>query len=66
MNLQFFADTDGKLADAFGGRVAGSNKARRVSFLTGLAGKIARVAVATQADAHRSEMKAAIETLKKQ
>ena len=45
-------------------RVPNGNKARRVSFLIGLDGKIAHVTDSPQADAHLSQMKEAIEKLK--
>lgn len=65
LNFSLLADTDGKIADAFGVRVPNGNKARRVSFLVGLDGKIAHVTDSPQADAHLSQMKEAIEKLKK-
>lgn len=65
LNFPLLADTDGKIADAFGVRVPNGNKARRVSFLIGLDGKIAHVTDSPQADVHLSEMKEAVEKLKK-
>lgn len=65
-NLSFplLADTDGKIADAYGARLAGRNMARRVSFLIGLDGKIAHVTDNMSAEAHLTEMKAAVAKLK--
>lgn len=65
LNFSLLADTDGKIADAFGVRIPNGTKARRVSFLIGLDGKIAHVTDSPQADAHLSQMKEAIEKLKK-
>ena len=65
LNFPLLADTDGKIADAFGVRMVGKNMARRVSFLIGLDGKIAHVTDAGNPDVHLSEMKAAIAALPK-
>jgi len=65
LNFPLLADTDGKIADAYGVRAPGKNVARRVSFLIGLDGKIAHVTDAPQADIHLSQMKEAIEKLTK-
>lgn len=65
LNFPLLADTEGKIADAYGVRVPKGNKARRVSFLIDLEGKIAHVTDSPQADVHLSEMKAGIERLKK-
>ena len=64
LNFTLLADTDGKITDAYGVRVPNGNKARRVSFLIDLEGKIAHVTDSPQADAHLSQMKEAIEKLK--
>ena len=64
LNFTLLADTDGKVTDAYGVRVPNGNKARRVSFLIGLDGKIAHITDSPQADAHLSQMKEAIEKLK--
>ena len=64
LNFALLADTDGKIADAYGVRLPNGTKAKRVSFLIGLDGKIAHVTDSPQADVHLSEMKAAIEKLK--
>ena len=65
LNFSLLADVDGKVADAYGVRIPNGNKARRVSFLIGLDGRIAHVTDSPQADAHLNEMKAGIERLKK-
>jgi peroxiredoxin Q/BCP len=65
LNFPLLADTDGKIADAYGVRMPGKSMARRVSFLIGLDGKIAHVTDSPNADVHLSEMKAAAEQLKK-
>jgi peroxiredoxin Q/BCP len=64
LNFPLLADTDGKIAEAYGVRIPGKNFARRVSFLIGLDGKIAHVTDSPQADAHLNEMKNAIAKLK--
>ena len=64
LNFSLLADTDGKVADAYGVRISGGNKARRVSFLIDKDGKIAHVTDSPQADTHLNEMKAGIEKLK--
>ena len=64
LNFPLLADTDGKIADAYGVRMAGRNMARRVSFLIGLDGKIAHVTDNMSAEAHLSEMKEAVAKLK--
>jgi peroxiredoxin Q/BCP len=64
LNFTLLADTDGKIADAFGvRREAGKNMARRVSFLIDKDGKIAHVTDNPSADVHLEEMKSAIEKL---
>ena len=64
LNFPLLADTDGKIASAYGARMAGRNMARRVSFLIGLDGKIAHVTDNMSADAQLMEMKAAVAKLK--
>jgi len=64
LNFTLLADTDGKIAEAYGVRLPGKNIARRVSFLIALDGKIAHVTDSPQADAHLNEMKTAIAGLK--
>src|SRR5947209_158919 len=65
LNFPLLADTDGKIADAYGVRMTGKNMARRVSFLIDRDGKIAHVTDNQKADVHLSEMKDAVEKLKK-
>ncbi len=65
LNFPLLADTDGKIADAFGVRVPGKNVARRVSFLIGKDGKIAHVTDSPQAEVHLNDMKEAVAKLKK-
>lgn len=64
LNFPLLADTDGKIADAFGvRREPGKNMARRASFLIGLDGKIAHVTDVSSADVHLAEMKEAVSKL---
>ena len=63
LNFPLLADTDGKIADAYGVRMTGRDMARRVSFLIGLDSKIAHVNDTPSADTHLSEMKEAVEKL---
>lgn len=66
LNFPLLADTDGKIADAFGARKeAGKNMARRISFLIGKDGKIVHITDVPSADVHLSEMKDAVEKLEK-
>jgi len=65
LNFPLLADTDGKIAAAYGVKMADKNMARRVSFLIGLDGKIAHVTDNPKPDPHLSEMKDAAERLKK-
>ena len=65
LNFRLLADTDGKIADAYGVRAAGKSMDRRVSFLIGLDGKIVHVTDTGNPDIHLREMKAAIAGLKK-
>jgi thioredoxin-dependent peroxiredoxin len=60
LNFPLLADTDGKIATAYGVRMADRDMARRVSFLIGLDGKIAHVTDSPSADTHLSEMKEAM------
>jgi peroxiredoxin Q/BCP len=64
LNFPLIADTDGKIADAYGVRMAGRSMDNRVSFLIGLDGKIVHVTNSPMADKHLSEMKAAVAKLK--
>lgn len=63
LNFPLLADTDGKIADAYGVRMPGREMARRVSFLIGRDGKIAHVTDTMNAETHLTEMKAAVEKL---
>jgi len=65
LNFPLLADTDGKIAEAYGTKMAGRNMSRRVSFLIGLDGKIVHETDVPQAETHLSEMKEAVEKLKK-
>jgi peroxiredoxin Q/BCP len=66
LNFPLLADTDGKIADAYGvRREPGRNMARRASFLIGLDGKIAHVTDVPSADVHLTEMKDAVAKLEK-
>ena len=65
LNFPLLADTDGKIADAYGVRMPTRPMAKRVSFLIGLDGKIAHVTDTMNADTHLTEMKSAVEKLKK-
>jgi peroxiredoxin Q/BCP len=64
LNFQLLADTDGKIADAYGvRREPGKNMARRASFLIGRDGKIVHVTDVPSADVHLAEMKEAVAKL---
>jgi peroxiredoxin Q/BCP len=66
LNFPLLADTDGKIADAYGvRRQEGKNMARRASFLIGKDGKIIHVTDTPKAETHLAEMKEAVEKLKK-
>jgi thioredoxin-dependent peroxiredoxin len=65
LNFPLLADTDGKIADAYGVRMSGRNMARRVSFLIGLDGKIVHVTDSPSADVHLAEMQEAVAKLAK-
>ncbi len=65
LNFPLLADTDGRIAAAYGVKMADRAMARRVSFLIGLDGKILHVTDAPSADVHLSEMKEAVDKLKK-
>jgi peroxiredoxin Q/BCP len=64
LNFPLLADTDGKIADTYGVRMAGRSMAKRVSFLIGLDGKIAHVTDSPNAETHLTEMKEAAAKLK--
>jgi peroxiredoxin len=59
------ADTDGKIADAYGVRRGNANMARRASFLIGKDGTIKHVTDTSSADTHLTEMKEAVAKLEK-
>jgi thioredoxin-dependent peroxiredoxin len=64
LNFPLIADTDGKIADAYGARMGSDKKmARRVSFLIGLNGKIVHVTDSPNPDVHLEEMQRAIKDL---
>jgi len=65
LNFPLLADTDGKMADAYGVKMPTRPMAKRVSFLIGLDGKIAHVTDTMNADTHLTEMQSAVEKLKK-
>src|SRR5258705_8859044 len=65
LNFPLLADTDGKIADAYGVKMPTRPMAKRVSFLIGLDGKIAHVTDNPKPDPHLTEMKEAAEKLKK-
>jgi peroxiredoxin Q/BCP len=65
LNFPLLVDTDGKIADAYGAKMAGKNMARRVSFLIGKDGNIRHVTDTPSADTHLAEMKSAIAQLGK-
>lgn len=65
LNFTLLADTDGRIADAYGVHMDGKEMAKRVSFLVGLDGKVAHVTDAGKPDVHFEEMKDAIAGLKK-
>jgi peroxiredoxin Q/BCP len=64
LNFPLLADTDGKIADAYGVRMPGRSMARRVSFLIGRDGKIVHVTDTMNAETHLAEMKEAVAKLK--
>jgi len=65
LNFPLLVDTDGKIAEAYGAKMPQRNMARRVSFLIGLDGKIAHVTDNPKPDPHLTEMKEAVEKMKK-
>ena len=60
LNFPLLADTDGKIAEAYGVKMTNRDMARRVSFLIGLDGKFVHVTDTPDADKHLSEMKEAV------
>jgi thioredoxin-dependent peroxiredoxin len=66
LNFTLLADTDGKIADAYGVRRGpGAKMARRASFLIGKDGKVKHVTDTPSADTHLAEMKEAVAKLQK-
>jgi peroxiredoxin Q/BCP len=65
LNFILLADTDGRIADAYGARIGGKKIARRVSFLIGKDGRIVHVTDSPNPDTHLNEMKQAVADLKK-
>jgi peroxiredoxin Q/BCP len=64
LNFPLIADTNGKIADAYGARMGPDKKmARRVSFLIGLDGKIVHITDSPNPDVHLQEMQSAIKSL---
>jgi thioredoxin-dependent peroxiredoxin len=63
LNFPLIADTDGKIADAYGVRMKDKDMDHRVSFLIGLDGKIVHVTDSGNPQVHFDEMKAAIAAL---
>ncbi len=64
LNFRLLADTDGKIADAYGARQSGQSRARRVSFLIGKEGKILHITDSPSAEVHLREMREATAKLK--
>jgi len=64
LNFPLIADTDGKIADAYGVRMNNRKMDNRVSFLIGLDGKIVHVTNSPDAEKHLTEMKDAAAKLK--
>ncbi len=65
LNFTLLADTDGKIAEAYGAKMPDKNMARRVSFLIDKDGAIQHVTDTGNAQVHLTEMKDAVEKLKK-
>ena len=65
LNFPLIADTDGKIADAYGARKPGKTTDDRISFLIGVDGKIAHITKSGNPDIHLSEMQQAVKDLKK-
>ena len=65
LNFPLIADTEGKIADAYGARMPGDKKMdRRISFLIGMDGRIIHVTDSPKPDVHLTEMQDAIKGLK--
>jgi peroxiredoxin Q/BCP len=65
LNFPLLVDTDGKIADAYGARMANKKMDKRISFLIGKDGKVAHVTDSPSADVHLKEMKDAVAQLSK-
>jgi thioredoxin-dependent peroxiredoxin len=64
LSFPLIADTDGKIADAYGARKSKDAKmARRISFLIGLDGRIIHVTDSPNPDVHLEEMQLALKNL---
>ena len=63
LNFDLVADTEGKIADAFGVRAANGRVARRVSFLIDRGGMVRHVTDSSNPAQHLEEMKAAARNL---
>jgi len=64
LNFPLLVDTEGKIADQYGARIAPTAKmTKRISFLIGLDGKIAHITDNGSAAVHLEEMQAAIKKL---
>jgi peroxiredoxin Q/BCP len=65
LNFTLLADTEGKIAEAYGAKMPDKNLARRVSFLIDKGGTIKHVTDTGNAETHLAEMKEAVGKLKK-
>lgn len=67
-NLKFplIADTEGKIAHAFGAKAKGACQANRISFLIDKQGRIVQITESNDAETHFKEMQTAIYRLKAQ
>jgi peroxiredoxin Q/BCP len=64
LTFPLIADTEGKIADAYGARMADDKKMdRRISFLIGLDGRIVHVTDSPSPDVHLDEMQHAVKGL---
>lgn len=64
LNFPLLVDAEGKIATAYGTKMASRNMTRRVSFLIDKNGTITHVTDVPQADKHLTEMKVAVDRLK--
>jgi len=64
LNFSLLADENGAIADAYGVRVEGKERAKRVSFLIGKDGMIKHVTDSSSAEIHLKEMGDAIAKLR--